>query len=310
MRFLPLARPALVALALIPVACAAPEGSENVVRAGQPIQGGTVDMGDPAVVAILVKPSSGGMSICTGTLIAQNLVLSAHHCVADNLSTTCGKNDLGPTYAASAFLVTTSYDAAAAIFGGASGQLPPPDGVTWFAVSSVDVPGNDICGQDMSALTLSSPVTGVCPVIPSVDTDVADGEPYTAVGFGSTSPAGLVAGTRYEVAGMTVQCAEDCNDPSQSATLEWLGGSSLPQGTCGGDSGGPAIDALGRAIGSVSRGPPKRLQPYGVRELLRARRLDKAGGGAGGDGGRIFCSRLGRGRRYGQPGERLLRQRE
>ena len=68
MRFLPLARPALVALALIPVACAAPEGSENVVRAGQPIQGGTVDMGDPAVVAILVKPSSGGMSICTGTL--------------------------------------------------------------------------------------------------------------------------------------------------------------------------------------------------------------------------------------------------
>ncbi len=250
-----------VSLVLTPVllgsaqlGCSNAPSGEKVIRTAEPIQGGTVDQTDSAVVAILIN-SSQGLSLCSGSLVAPNLVLSAHHCVADNTSTACGNNSFSSVYPAGDFLVTTSYDAAAQVFNGNNPQLPSPDGVTWFGVSSVAVPGNDICGQDLSALRLSSSVSGVCPLIPSVDTDVSDGEAYTAIGFGITSPNGQTAGTRYDVTGMTVSCAEDCNDPTQSATEEWLGVNSGNKGTCEGDSGGPAIDSLGRVIGSVSRGP-------------------------------------------------------
>ncbi|AKU95743.1 hypothetical protein AKJ09_02407 [Labilithrix luteola] len=170
---------------------------------------------------------------------------------------TCGKGFSAPV-AASNFMVTTSYDAAANIYNSSNPVWPTADGVTWWSVKSIAVPPtNDICGEDLSALTLTSPINGVCPLIPNVDTQPSDGETYEAVGFGITSPRGQTAGTRYDVTGMTVQCfgSSDCGDTTISATKEWIGGSPTSKGTCEGDSGGPALDSLGRVIGSVSRGP-------------------------------------------------------
>jgi MYXO-CTERM domain-containing protein len=154
-------------------------------------------------------------------------------------------------------MVTNSYNAAANVFNSPNPSWPTPDGVTWWSVSSVAVPGNDICGDDMSMLRLSQPMNGVCPLIPAVDTPAADNSTYKAVGFGITSPGGQTAGTRYEVSGMTVICfgASDCQDNTISSTLEWIGGSNAQQGTCEGDSGGPALDSSNRVIGTVSRGP-------------------------------------------------------
>jgi MYXO-CTERM domain-containing protein len=236
--------------------CRGASADELVGTNAQPIQGGTVDQTDAAVVTILIN-SSQGMSLCSGALVGPNLVLSAHHCVADSLSTACGASGFSATYPAGDFRVTTSYDAAASVFNGGGTNLPAADGVTWFAVSAVGVPGNNICGQDLAALTLSSAVSGVCPLIPAVDTGPTDGETYTAIGSGITAPSGTTAGTRYKATGLAVQCvgSADCQDSTISATAEWIGGSPQSKGTCEGDSGGPAIDALGRVIGSVSRGP-------------------------------------------------------
>ena len=89
-------------LALAPLACSSggpPAPGEKVVRAAQAIQGGTVDQQDSAIVAILIDTSQG-MSLCSGTLVGPNLVLSAHHCVADSSSTACGANSFGTTYPA------------------------------------------------------------------------------------------------------------------------------------------------------------------------------------------------------------------
>src|SRR5262249_25372856 len=130
------------------------------------------------------------------------------------------------------------------------------DGSTWFGVGKVTVPGNNICGQDMAVLELKSSITGVCPLVPRVDTNVTLNESYTAVGFGITSPSGQAAGTRYRVSGMSVTCVTGCDSSSyMSATQEWEGGATSAKGTCEGDSGGPAIDSAGRVIGTVSRGP-------------------------------------------------------
>ena len=237
--------------------CRGASADELVGTNAEPIQGGTVDQTDTAVVTILIN-SSQGMSLCSGALVGPNLVLSAHHCVANppnNLA--CGAGGFSATYPLNDFRATTSYDAAAAVFNGGGTTLPAADGVTWFAVSAVAVPGNNICGQDLAALTVSPAVSGVCPLIPAVDTGPIDGETYTAIGSGITSPNGTTAGTRYKATGLTVQCvgSADCQDTTISATAEWIGGSPQSRGTCEGDSGGPAIDALGRVIGSVSRGP-------------------------------------------------------
>jgi hypothetical protein len=211
---------------------------------------------DSNVVAVLVD-LPGGAILCSGSLIAPNLVLTAQHCVAHGSKTvsSCASYTFGAMDDASSIVVSSSHDAAAALFDGSSTSFPNADGMTWFGVHSVAVPGGDICGEDLAAITLSTNITGVCPLIPSVDTDVAVGEPYTAIGFGTTTPTGSVAGVRYSVGHLNVVCAENCNDPAMSATREWLGGTSAAAGACEGDSGGPAIDSLGRVIGGTSRGP-------------------------------------------------------
>ncbi|MEW5742910.1 MAG: trypsin-like serine protease, partial [Myxococcota bacterium] len=239
------------------------------------IQGGTVDTGDPAVVAILIDDGVG-IGICTGSLIGPNLVMTAHHCVSSiqTQNLLCNPNTFGPHYPPAAFRVTSSYNAAAQHYN--SGTWPSVNGSTWYGVSAVWSPSNDVCGGDIAMLKLSAPMTGVCPLVPRVDAAVTVNETYRAVGFGITSPRGQSAGTRYSVGGMTVLCASNCAS-DMHPTLEWEGGAATAKGTCEGDSGGPALDGQGRVLGAVSRGPASSCNDtvyesvFGLASWIRAR---------------------------------------
>ena len=75
----------------------------------QAIRDGREDHRHPSVVGILAQ-NDQGMGLCTGTLIAPNLVLTAHHCVAPvhTQFVVCGESSFGDIYQPEQFSVTTS----------------------------------------------------------------------------------------------------------------------------------------------------------------------------------------------------------
>src|ERR1019366_7689245 len=63
--------------------------SESVASTKSPIQGGTNDTGHPFAVGICLEASdlsqceNGTSGVCSGALIAPNLIVTARHCVQD-----------------------------------------------------------------------------------------------------------------------------------------------------------------------------------------------------------------------------------
>jgi trypsin len=230
-----------VGIALLTLAATGCGGSEPTLSSRQQIFGGTPDLDDTAVVAVV--NFAGGQ--CSGSLIAPRLVLTARHCVADTegkeLQVVCGETTFVPP------------DSPGAIF-----VVPKPsiteDPADYAAVSEIRVPaglGDDLCGTDVVLLRLEAPLLGVTPLEPRIAEPASPGEAYSSVGFGvDESLPDQPAGERKRLDALQVQCAGAACRDRQVRDNEWAGS----QGTCHGDSGGPALDAQGRVIGVVSRG--------------------------------------------------------
>jgi len=243
----------LLALAGIS-SCTAGEGvsaeDDPVGAIAQPMIGGTAsDASQDSVVLVLHHDRrTDAVQLCTGTLLAPMLVLTARHCVAEtSVDVTCGA------------------DGASLTGGEVHGKHDPSDIYVFAGTerprslslerdfqrgrSILDDGSAALCNADLALVVLATPVPSarVAPV--RVDRGPDPDEAVTLVGWGIGDLDSRLPRQRQQVSGRTVLAIGPSTELGMGSAEFQVG-----EGPCDGDSGGPALAKSGAVVGVLSRG--------------------------------------------------------
>ncbi len=211
-------------------------------QARQAIEDGEID--DQALSVFRIITRSGGFNaLCSSTLIAPNLLLTARHCVAETPSNLvdCENDEFGAIAGNDELLFANDTE--------------PDLQSRWYAPARVAVPEQTtgFCGQDIALVVLAENVAAqvATPSAPRLSPELSVGEEYTAVGYGASADNAGTAeyGVRRSRSGLSIEClGVDCGVDVVDGEFAGV------EGACRGDSGGPALDGVGRVMGALSRG--------------------------------------------------------
>ncbi len=200
------------------------------------------------VVALRVG-TGNRFGLCSGALVAPNVVLTARHCLTNKSSTSVTCDEEGRSLSGD-HVISNVDPASVGIYLGASPDFdssPSARGAQIVAPS-----GANLCDSDIALLVLDKAIEGVAPLPLRMSSPVQAGETIRSAGYGQNDKSALL-GTRFRKDGVSVLA----QGKAVSASKTPLGSHEFEVGlsTCRGDSGGPAIsETSGAVIGVVSRG--------------------------------------------------------
>lgn len=204
------------------------------------------------VVAIATSQSdnSSHVTLCSGALVAPNLVLTARHCVSRAVTATPSCDARGQSHNGD-HLAEDVDPQSIAIYVGHQVR-PEVDTPAARATRTLHPYGQVLCDSDVAFLVLDRPIANAAILPMRLHGPVEPGDVVVPVGFGG-GPANIV-GLKVARDRSTVLATGPAANISTGAVLgprEF----EVDRATCRGDSGGPAIDAFtGEIVGVVSRG--------------------------------------------------------
>jgi hypothetical protein len=255
------APPLLVALFLLSSACDSNAPRESTGQVAQAIVGGTTsDVSQDAVVMlVMIDPQTNKRAfVCTATLLAPRLVLTARHCVArTNPNVACDADgtpllggEVFGNHEPANFYVFTGKDRPEFI-GDDDANL---DQTRWKPAGQgleiLDDKSGTLCNHDLALLLLKEPVNGAPVATIRLDGEARKGEQLLTVGWGVASDE-IEPKRRRQRAEVTVKRVGPDEAIPVLTKSEFL----FDESICKGDSGGPVFASSTNAVlGVVSRG--------------------------------------------------------
>ena len=201
-------------------------------------------------VATALDDDPTHVTLCSGALVAPNLILTARHCVSRAITATPACDARGESHNG-LHLAEDADPGTIAIYVGAHVHVDR-DPIRAHAIRTLHPVGRVLCDADVAFLVIDHPLSDVTVLPLRLHGAVESGDRVLPIGFGGGAANEI--GNRVARLGSTILTVGPAANSDTGAVLgprEF----EVDEATCRGDSGGPAIDArTGEIVGVVSRG--------------------------------------------------------